>query len=67
MIDVACALGWISTDAKKFGHALRDYRNFIHPRELMKASKPPDARTVNICAEVVEKALHELSEAGMLQ
>jgi len=31
MIDIAHSLGWIDLDVKKFSHALREFRNLIHP------------------------------------
>lgn len=31
LIDVACELGHLKLDVKKFSHSLRDFRNYIHP------------------------------------
>ena len=30
-IDVSCEIGILELDVKKFSHALRDFRNYIHP------------------------------------
>jgi len=31
LIDVACEVGLLKPDVKKFSHGLRDFRNYIHP------------------------------------
>ena len=35
LIDVACELDLLKPDVKKFGHGLRDFRNYIHPYEQL--------------------------------
>ncbi len=34
-ISVAHELSWITVSAKSIGHALRDYRNYIHPQKQL--------------------------------
>ena len=35
-LEVANELGWIGTTAKSLGQEIRQYRNYVHPREAMK-------------------------------
>ena len=60
-IDVACELGHLKLDVKKFGHALRDFRNFIHPYEQMATKFSPDKHTAEICLQVLKAAIASLS------
>jgi hypothetical protein len=54
-IDVACELGHLKLDVKKFSHALRDFRNYIHPYEQMSARFNPDKPTAEICLQVRQR------------
>lgn len=56
-IDVACELGYLKLDVKKFSHALRDFRNYIHPYEQMSARFNPDKYTAEICLQVLKAAI----------
>lgn len=60
-IDVACELGYLKLDVKKFSHALRDFRNYIHPYEQMSAHFNPDRHTAEICLQVLKAAIASLS------
>ena len=60
MIDVAHQIGWINTDVQKFSHALRDFRNLIHPYEQMTTGIYPDADTYQISWSVVQAAVNDL-------
>lgn len=60
-IDVACELGYLKLDIKKFSHALRDFRNYIHPYEQMSAHFNPDKHTAEICLQVLKAAIASLS------
>lgn len=60
-IDVACELGYLKLDVKKFSHALRDFRNYIHPYEQMSARFNPDKHTAEICLQVLKAAIASLS------
>jgi hypothetical protein len=63
LINVAHERGWIQPDVRAFAHSLRDYRNFVHPREQLKRGEFPDQDTVNVCWEVVMAALNDLATA----
>jgi hypothetical protein len=57
MIDVACELGFMTVDIKKFSHALRDFRNYIHPYQQMGSRFAPDRHTAEICMQVLRAAI----------
>jgi hypothetical protein len=61
LIDVACELDHLKLDVKKFGHALRDFRNYIHPYEQMSSRFNPDKHTAEICLQVLKAAIASLS------
>lgn len=61
-IDVACELGLMQLDVKKFSHALRDFRNFIHPYQQMASGFTPDMHTAEICFQVLKAALADLAK-----
>jgi len=60
-IDVACELGYLKLDVKKFSHSLRDFRNYIHPFEQMRSGFKPDKHTAEICLQVLKAAIAGLS------
>ncbi len=59
-IDVACSVGFLKLDVKKFSHALRDFRNYIHPYQQMASNFNPDHHTARICLQVLKAALSDL-------
>lgn len=59
-IDVACALGYLKLDVKKFSHALRDFRNYIHPYQQLSSQFAPDRHTAQICLQVLKAAIASL-------
>ena len=61
LINVARSLGLIGEDVKKFSHALRDFRNYIHPFQQMSADFHPDMHTARICWQVLQAAVTQLS------
>jgi hypothetical protein len=62
LIDVAHNNGWVDLDVKKFSHALREFRNLIHPYEQMLSGTNPDIDTCNISWLVVQAAVNDLAE-----
>ena len=60
-IDVACNIGFLKLDVKKFSHVLRDFRNYIHPYMQMSSGFNPDHHTAKICMQVLKAAIAELS------
>jgi hypothetical protein len=62
MIDVAHEIGWIQLDVKKFSHALREFRNLIHPHEQLSLKTYPNLDTCNISWLVVQAACNNIAE-----
>lgn len=60
-INVARGLDLLGEDVKKFSHALRDFRNYIHPYEQMASGFNPDEHTAKICWQVLQAAIIQLS------
>ena len=61
LINVAYELGKLSLDTKKFGHTLKDFRNYIHPREQAAQKFNPDDHTAKITWQVLQAAIADLS------
>ena len=59
-IDVACELGYLKLDVKKFSHALRDFRNYIHPYQQLSSRFAPDQHTARICLQVLKAGIASL-------
>ena len=62
-IDVLGRLGDLSPNISKFGHALRDFRNYVHPREQLANNFSPDLHTARISFHVVAAAIDDLAAA----
>lgn len=60
-IDVACEVGHLKLDVKKFSHALRDFRNYIHPFQQMSSRFNPDRHTAEICLQVLKAGIASIS------
>jgi|SRR5882724_3428905 hypothetical protein len=61
-INVARDLNLLGEDVKKFSHALRDFRNYIHPYQQMASNFSPDQHTAKICWQVLQAAISQLSK-----
>ena len=61
LIDVACEIGFLKIDVKKFSHALRDFRNYIHPYQQFSSKFTPDSHTAKICFQVLKAAIADLN------
>lgn len=61
-IDVTHSLGLLGEDVKKFSHALRDFRNYIHPYQQVASKFTPDEHTAKICWQVLQAAISQLSK-----
>lgn len=59
-IDVSCEVGFLSEDVKKFSHAVRDFRNYIHPYQQMSIGFQPNEHTAIICFQVLKAALFQI-------
>lgn len=56
-------LGDLSPNVSKFGHALREFRNYIHPSAQLAAKFTPDMHTARISFHVVVAAIDDLCRA----
>jgi len=61
-IEVAKEIGLLDEDVKKFSHALRDFRNYIHPYEQAHHQFAPTEHTAKICFQVLKAAVFQLSK-----
>lgn len=61
-IDVARELTLLEHDTHKFSHALRDFRNYIHPFEQLASGFAPREHTAKICLQVLKAASHDLRQ-----
>lgn len=60
LIDVAYELDLLSLDIKKHSHSLRDFRNYIHPRQQVIQKFSPDHHTAKIAWQVLQAAAANL-------
>jgi hypothetical protein len=60
LIDVAHELGWLQGDVRQFSHALREFRNMVHPYFERNSKERPDVDTCRICWQVVHAAVADL-------
>lgn len=65
LIDASHELKLLNQDVKKFSHALRDFRNYIHPYHQMSQNFKPDQHTVDISWQVFKAAFFQL-KAGTI-
>lgn len=63
-IDLLAHLGHLSPNVEKFGHGLRDFRNYVHPAEQLAHGFLPDAHTARIGFQVVIAAAEDLVRAA---
>ena len=61
-IDVASEMGILKPDVKKFSHAVRDFRNYIHPYQQMATQFSPDKHTALICLQVLKAAIYQIGQ-----
>lgn len=61
-INAARELKLVGEDVKKFSHALRDFRNFIHPYEQLSSGFNPDKHTAKISWQVLQAAIAQIAE-----
>ena len=65
LINVAHEIGLLRLDVKNFSHALRDFRNYIHPYEQVKSKFHPDQHTAQICFQVLHAAIAGLKKSRL--
>lgn len=61
LINVAHENGILRDDVKVFSHALRDFRNYIHPYLQLSSGFNPDMHTARICFQVLKAAISQLN------
>jgi len=61
LIEVAYTEGFIEIDIKKYSHSLRDFRNYIHPRQQAIEQFNPDKHTAEISWKVLQAVIASLS------
>lgn len=62
LIDVSHEIGFIREDVKRYIQSLRDFRNFIHPREQILLKFKPDKHTVEISFKVLQASISQINE-----
>lgn len=62
-INVGYEVGLLGLDVKKFSHAMRDFRNYIHPYEQWSSGFNPDHHTAKISWQVLQAAIYDLSKS----
>ncbi|MDP2255723.1 MAG: hypothetical protein Q8K05_06645 [Polaromonas sp.] len=60
LINTAHEVGLLSLDIKKHSHSLKDFRNYIHPRQQAVQNFKPDSHTAKICWQVLQAAVANL-------
>ena len=61
LINVAYKENFIKLDIKKFSHTLKDFRNYIHPRQQASDNFNPDTHTAKISWQVLQATIANLS------
>lgn len=62
-IDVLGSTGDLSPNIEKFGHGLRDFRNYVHPAQQRASGFCLDKHTASISLRVVVAAIDDLGTA----
>lgn len=62
-ISVLGSTGDLSPNIEKFGHGLRDFRNYVHPAQQRASGFRPDKHTAEISLRVVVAAIDDLGAA----
>lgn len=64
MITVLSHLGHLSPNIEKFGHALRDFRNYVHPGAELRNGFSINNHTALIGFQIVLAAVDDLAKSG---
>ncbi|MBY4226847.1 DUF4145 domain-containing protein [Rhodococcus fascians] len=62
LIAVSRELGIIGEDVAKHADAVRDFRNYIHPRQQIKEAFNPRMHTAEIAKKVLDAAISDLAQ-----
>ncbi len=63
LINVASETDFVGQDVKKFSHALRGFRNYIHPFQQARERFNPDEHTARLCWQVLKIAIIEIAKS----
>ncbi len=64
LITTAREVGVVGEDVIKHAHAVKDFRNYIHPRQQLKDNFTPRMLTAEIAYKVLQAALADLGGSG---
>lgn len=64
LINVAKEVGHIGEDTKQFAQPLKGFRNYIHPKEQVRANFKPTPRTAELCYQVAKSVVHDLEQVS---
>lgn len=60
LIEASAELNILGNDVREFGFALRNFRNYIHPRKQLKEDFTPTEDTADLCSQVFRVAFSQL-------
>lgn len=60
LINVAYEIGILKLDIKKYSHTLKDFRNYIHPRQQASQNFNPDRYTAEISWKILQASIANL-------
>ncbi|MEX2515175.1 MAG: hypothetical protein WD335_03530 [Candidatus Paceibacterota bacterium] len=62
LIDVAYEVGVLEEDVKRHSHAMRHFRNYIHPQEQVSENFSPSEDTSEIMWRVLKAAINQIAK-----
>lgn len=62
LLDTARQNGWIQFDAHRFLGPVKDFRNFVHPRQQVASDARPDHDSVKMCWTPIGALFNDLEE-----
>ena len=60
LLNTSRELGILGEDVSKFAHAVREFRNYVHPRQQVKEGFRPRRVTAQIARHVLRAAIEDL-------
>jgi len=61
LLNCSRELGLLGEDVTKFGHAVREFRNYIHPQQQVKERFRPRRVTAQVARQVLRAAIDDLA------
>ena len=59
-IDVATEIGFLKRDAKDPSHTVRNFRNYIHPKQQLAENFTPNQNTAVLCLQILKIAIDQI-------